>query len=120
MPVFKGQFPAGAAPVIPLAELNKEWMQIENMLNAGITPSSDRLKGYLQSCYQKQDFNQDIDKVLSCIADIFRFEEEKVAGTDLSLRQMLTLLESDKSVGEMQVALARITVEAKEPLILKQ
>jgi len=120
MGILPGQLPAGRVSVIPLAELNNEWLQIENMLNAGMTPSSDRLKIYLQSCCQKQDLNQDIDKVLACIADIFRLEEEKVAGTDLSLKEMLTLLESDKPASEMQVALAQITVEAKEPKLIEQ
>ncbi|MDO9572547.1 MAG: hypothetical protein Q7J37_01530 [Candidatus Omnitrophota bacterium] len=106
-------------PLIPLAELNSEWLRIENMLASGITPSSERIKEYLQSCSQKQDFNQDIDKVLSCIADIFRFEEERVADTDASLKAMLMLLESDKPVAQMQLALAQITVEAKEPKIIE-
>jgi len=110
---------ASIIPPVPLAELNSEWLRIENMLASGITPSSERIKEYLQSCSQKQDFNQDIDKVLSCIADIFRFEEERVADTDASLRAMLMLLESDKSAAQMQLALAQITVEAKEPKIIE-
>ncbi|MCG2713897.1 MAG: hypothetical protein L6308_03515 [Candidatus Omnitrophica bacterium] len=110
---------ASIIPPIPLAELNSEWLRIENMLASGITPSSERIKEYLQSCSQKQDFNQDIDKVLSCIADIFRFEEERVADTDASLKAMLMLLESDKPVAQMQLALAQITVEAKEPKIIE-
>ncbi|MFA5177349.1 MAG: hypothetical protein WC440_04295, partial [Candidatus Omnitrophota bacterium] len=114
------QVNAGSVPPIPLAELNSEWLQIENMLAAGITPSSARIKEYLQSCYLKQDFNQDIDKVLSCIASILRLEEESAVNTDLSLREMLVLLESDKPAGEMQVVLAQITVEKQEPKLIKQ
>jgi anti-sigma regulatory factor (Ser/Thr protein kinase)/GGDEF domain-containing protein len=120
MGIISGRLPAGVAPVIPLKELNNEWRQIENMLNAGITPSSDRLKGYLQSCYQKEDFNQDIDKVLSCIAGIFRFEEERADGTDPSLKEILAILESNKPASDMQVALAQITVEAKEPKLIEK
>ena len=111
---------ASIIPPIPLAELNSEWLRIENMLASGITPSSERIKEYLQSCSQQQDFNQDIDKVLSCIADIFRFEEERVADTDASLRAMLMLLESDKPVAQIQLALAQITVQEKEPKLLEQ
>ena len=111
---------ASIIPPIPLAELNSAWLQIEKMLAAGITPSSERIKEYLQSCGQKQEFNQDIDKVLSCIADIFRLEEEQVAGTDLFLKEMLALLESDKPAGEIRIALAQITVEAKEPKLIEK
>lgn len=110
---------ANTIPVIPLAELNSEWHQIENMLAAGITPSSERIKEYLQSCCQKQDFNQDIDKVLSCIAAMLRLEEERVVSTDLSLKEMLTLLESGKPVNDMQLVLAQITVEAEEPKLIE-
>jgi SAM-dependent MidA family methyltransferase len=111
---------ANTIPSIPLAELNSEWLQIENMLAAGITPSSERIKEYLQSCCQKQDFNQEIDKVLSCIADMLRLEEERVVSTDLSLKEMLMLLESGKSTNEMQLVLTQITVEAKEPRLMEQ
>jgi SAM-dependent MidA family methyltransferase len=110
---------ANTIPPIPLAELNSEWIQIENMLAAGITPSSERIKEYLQSCSQKQDFNQDIDKVLSCIADMLRLEEERVVSTDLSLKEMLALLESGKPVNDMQLVLAQITVEAEEPKLIE-
>jgi|GEM_PF-1937808 len=110
---------ANTIPPIPLAELNSEWTQIENMLAAGITPSSERIKEYLQSCCQKQDFNQDIDKVLSCIADMLRLEEERVVSTDLSLKEMLALLESGKPVNAMQLVLAQITVEAREPKLIE-
>jgi len=107
MPIFRGQSPSGTVPVMSLAELNNEWLQIENMLNAGIAPSSDRIKGYLQSCCSKQDFNQDVDKVLSCIAGILRLEEEWGVSTDLSLKEILMLLESDKPDNELRIALAR-------------
>ncbi|MFH1398440.1 MAG: methyltransferase domain-containing protein [Candidatus Omnitrophota bacterium] len=100
---------------IPLAELQDEWQKIENMLAVGLTPSSERIKEYLQSCCQKQDYNQEIDKVLSCIADILRLEEEQVASTDSALKEVLVLLESDKPVEQMQLTLAQITVEPKEP-----
>jgi hypothetical protein len=51
---------------------------------------------------------------------MLRLEEERVAGTHLSLKEMLALLESDKPVGGMQLALSKIIVEAEELLIVKQ
>jgi len=100
--------------------LDESWSQIQNMLKAEIIPSSERIKEYLQACCEKKDMDQEIDKVLACIADIFRLQEERVAGTDLSLKEMLTLLESDKPANEMQLVLAKITVQAKEPKALEQ
>ena len=96
---------AGTVPVN-----DKEWQQIENMLNAGITPSVQRIKEYLAACCEKSDFNQQVDKVLSCIADILRMEEDSCCLTDSALRELLILLESGKPVQEIKVALARIEV----------
>ncbi len=81
---------------------------------------SERIKEYLQSCCQKQDLNQEIDKVLSCIADILRQEEERVTSTDSGLKEVLVLLESDKPADQMQLALAQITIEPKEPKMIEQ
>ena len=100
--------------------LNKEWAEIENMLKAGIVPSSERIKEYLQSCCQKKEISQEVDKILACIADILRLQEERVVSTDLSLKEMLALLESDKPVNEMQLVLAKIIVEEKEPELIAQ
>jgi hypothetical protein len=95
--------------------LDAEWRQIQNMLNAGIIPSSERIKEYLEASCQSKDCSQRIDNVLSCLADILRLEEEQVALTEPELKQILVLLESDKPANEMQFALSRIKVSPKEP-----
>lgn len=100
--------------------LDESWGQIQNMLKAEIIPSSERIKEYLQACCEKEDMSQETDKVLACIADILRLQEERVVNTDLSLKEMLTLLESDKPANEMQLVLAKITVQAKEPKVIEQ
>ena len=87
------------------------------MIQAGIIPSSQRLREYLQACWQKQDFNQEVDKVLSCLADILRLEEEKILPTEPSLKELLILLESDNTAKDLQLALSRITISAKEPTL---
>ncbi|MDD2927251.1 MAG: metallophosphoesterase [Candidatus Omnitrophica bacterium] len=102
-------------PIIPLIQLEEEWSQIENLLAAGIRPSSQRIKEYLLSCCLKKDYNRDIDKVLSCIADMLRLEEERLVATDTALKEMLIVLESDKPADAMQSALTQITVKVKEP-----
>ena len=126
--------PITMQPVLPLAKsavlslnsnlsnlnLDKEWREMQDMLKAGIIPSSERIKEYLQSCCEKKDMNQETDKILACIADILRLQEERVVSTDLSLKEMLALLESNKPVNEMQIVLAKIIVEEKEPLAIAQ
>ncbi|MFH1457641.1 MAG: hypothetical protein ABIG31_00515 [Candidatus Omnitrophota bacterium] len=111
--------PAGrhSAPM-PLSELNNEWQQIENMLNAGIIPSCERIREYLAVSCQSQDCSQRIDSVLACLADILRLEEERAALTEPALKEILVLLESDKPADEMQLALSRINVPAGELKLL--
>jgi len=121
MPALKGASPISFRDS-PLRgqslNLDNEWREIQNMLNAGIIPSSERIKEYLQSCCQREDISQEIDKVLACLVDILRLEEERVSLTEPELKEILVLLESDKPANEMQVALAKITVAPKEPRLV--
>jgi hypothetical protein len=85
--------------------LDKEWSKIEKMLSAGITPSAERIKEYVQVSALKGDLDQ--DKVISCIADILRSEEEKAgeencAFTDPVLKDILVVLESARSAAEIR------------------
>ena len=104
--------PKGTAPAS-----DKEWQEIERMASSGIAPSCERLREYLLSL---QDPSTQIDKVLACIADILRQEEEKAYCTESSLREILVLLESGKPVNELRLALAKIQVLAKEPQLITQ
>ncbi|MFA5156500.1 MAG: ATP-binding protein [Candidatus Omnitrophota bacterium] len=94
--------------------LDQELQQIRKMIDSGIVPSSERIKEYAQTCG-----SQDIDKILSCIADILRLEEERVEETDPQLRQLVMVLESDKPANEMQLAVAAISFSAKDPVLVK-
>jgi len=79
---------------IPVVELESERIKIENMLQAKIIPSSERIADYLVSSYKKnKDFERDADKTLSFIADILRIEEEKSLPTEPAFRQILGVLE---------------------------
>ena len=62
-------------------------------------PSSERIKEYAlaSSSLNPGDYSREIDKILGCIADIFRLEEEKAKPTPQILKDMLIQLESDKS-----------------------
>jgi|GEM_PF-4226752 len=96
--------------------MDKEWIQIEKMLEVGIRPSTDRIKAYAYNCAISAS-SQDIDKILSCIADILRQEEEACCETEDSLRQMLVLLESDQPYAKLPGLINSIIVTPKEPKI---
>jgi hypothetical protein len=98
--------------------LDTEWQEIQNILNAGIIPSCERIKEYLEASCKSQDCSQRIDNALSCLADILRLEEDRVASTEPVLKELLVLLESDKPANEMQLALSKIAVSPKEPRIV--
>ncbi|MBP7216101.1 MAG: class I SAM-dependent methyltransferase [Candidatus Omnitrophica bacterium] len=96
--------------------LEKEWQEIQNTVNAGIIPSSERIKEYLQNCCGQSDFDQEIDKVLHCLADILRLEEDRVSVTDPRVRQMVVLLESSSSSEVLQIALSEISAVSSESM----
>jgi len=83
-------------------DLDYEWRDIERLVNSGITPSAERIKEYLQaSCYQGNT-DKDIDKVISCISDILRLEEERYSPTDPVLKDILVVLDSSSSSQELK------------------
>ena len=98
--------------------LDKDWSEVKNMLNSGIIPSIDRIKEFLVSSCASEDCKARVDKAISCIADILRLEEDRGSCAESSLKQLLVLLESDKSASELRAALAGIAVSAKEPVLV--
>ncbi|MCM8796639.1 MAG: hypothetical protein NC923_01960 [Candidatus Omnitrophica bacterium] len=94
-------------------DLENELRQIEHMLSTGIIPSSQRIKEYILASCQSQEGSQYLEKVLTCIADIFRLEEERSCESEPVLKQMLVLLEKDAPAQELQKALVNVNVEEK-------
>jgi hypothetical protein len=86
------------------------------MLQAGIRPSTDRIKEYVEAAQGQSPAGTvpvaAIDKVLSCIADILRQEEEVCCSTEPALRQLLALLESGDPLGP---GLEKVQPLPKEP-----
>ncbi|MDD5431601.1 MAG: hypothetical protein PHO70_01240 [Candidatus Omnitrophica bacterium] len=93
--------------------LDAEWIAIQNMLNSGIVPSTRRIKEYLEQCCLKEDANLDIDRVIGCIADILRIEEERVVTTNSDLKELLVVLESDKTGKDLILALNKINITSE-------
>jgi len=98
---------------IPLAELDKEWSRIEEIVDKGSIPSGERIKEYVLSCCQKGDISGDVEKVLVCISEILRLEEDYALACEPGFVRLLSVLESDKPMQEMQVALSGISFSRK-------
>ena len=84
-------------------DLNEEWVQIERMVQGGLTPSAERIKEYLQaSCVKGNTGTNDTDKVILCISDILRSDEETCSRTDPGLMDILVVLEASRSSQELK------------------
>ena len=96
---------AGAAGIsmsrLKRVDLGKEWSDIEQLVSSGIAPSGERIKEYLQASSAKGELDNDIDKVLTCISEVFRLEEDKGSSTDEVLRDVLVVLEASRSSAEL-------------------
>ncbi len=86
------------------------------MVNAGIIPSIDRIKEYLILSCKSADCQAKINQALSGIADILRLEEERSVSTETGLKEILTLLESNKSAEQLSAALLKIVIVPQEPV----
>ena len=96
---------AGAAGIsmaqLRRVDLNKEWSDIEQMVSSGIAPSGERIKEYLQASSVKGELNSDVDKVLSCISEVLRMDEERCCASDEVLKDVLIVLEASRSPAEL-------------------
>lgn len=82
--------------------LDEEWLQIEKMASSGIAPSPERIKEYIQTSCAKDNITQDKDKILLCISDILRLQEERCDHTDATLIDILVVLESMSNAQELR------------------
>jgi NADH dehydrogenase/NADH:ubiquinone oxidoreductase subunit G len=82
--------------------LNSEWQEIENLVNSGIVPSAERIKEYVQTSCYNANIDKDVDKLILCISDILRLEEERCSKTDPILRDILVVLESVSSTQQLR------------------
>lgn len=72
--------------------LNKEWKQLDNMLNQGLVPSKNRIEQYLVVGNARGEFLDTKENVLDCVARVLRDEEMKVKETDPQLKFILALV----------------------------
>jgi hypothetical protein len=78
--------------------LRSELNEIERLTSIGIVPSTQRIKEYIQASSISADNSpEDTQKLLSCIAEILRKQEEECCATDPTLKDILVVLESGLS-----------------------
>jgi len=94
----------GVGKQLSLQELDKEWAQIENMVNAGIIPSGVRVQEYAQSCRMSQDAAARMRKIGACVAEILKMEEDQVVATDEGISRVLVFLETGESASILKKA----------------
>lgn len=95
-----------AMPQSSLKRVNlaQEWSDIERLVNSGITPSAERLKDYLAASCFKGNLDGDKERIVSCIADILRIQEESCRFTDPILKDILVVFGSGRSAEELNAA----------------
>jgi hypothetical protein len=82
--------------------LSQEWQQIESLVNAGIIPSPERIKEYVWAASIQNKTDDDFDRVILCIADILRKDEEDYLLTNSTLRDILIVLTTGLSTTELR------------------
>jgi hypothetical protein len=106
------------AGIVPVGNIDQEWLEIQKMLDAGIVPSAGRIKEYLENCCGRDDFDGQIDKVLNSLADILRLEEEEVLPTESAFKEILVVLESGRTGAQIRPMLNQIVAFATEPQLI--
>jgi hypothetical protein len=125
LPIINQQINMGILKLSP-ADLNRlgninldsEWGEIQNMVNTGIIPSNERIKEYVLASCLRQNLGNQMNKVLGCIADIMRMEEDRVTDTDVELKNMLVLIEAGKPETDLQCGLSQIKISPQEPKLV--
>ena len=88
-------------------DLDAEWSQIQQIFNAGIRTSAQRLSEYTLAASASPLAEEKIDGVRAMLADILRREEEdeKLPATQPALMKLLSALESDNPASELSLSL---------------
>jgi len=88
-------------------DLTKEWSDIQRLVASGITPSAERLKDYLAASSFKGSLGKDMRKIISCISDVLRMQEQSCVLADPALKDMLIVLGSGRSAEELKLVFAK-------------
>lgn len=91
MPVMISPAVAGVqAPVVSVAELEKDWNGIVKQLRSGNVPY-DQLKMYVAACAQNKEARVQLVQVTAYINNILRLEEDAAYETDPRMAEILAV-----------------------------
>ena len=101
----------GSAPISLNINFDEECRQIEVMLKNDFIPATARIRDMAYTASQSSAVSSEqIEVVITHIAEILRAQEQKFIPTEPALKQILIALESDNPAQEVQLALSRIVV----------
>ncbi|MBI4981666.1 MAG: hypothetical protein HZC15_00730, partial [Candidatus Omnitrophica bacterium] len=85
--------------------LSKEVLAIQKMVEAGITPSEERIKDFVQasSLLETGNLGEARQKAVLWIAEVLRSQEEECCASSAVLKDMLVVLDSGVSEKELRV-----------------
>jgi WD40 repeat protein len=74
--------------------LNQELASIQQLIQAGIIPSGERLKAYVSACYQKQAMKSQLDALIPSLVEICKLEEQRCEKAEPALLETLVLVDA--------------------------
>ena len=81
-----------------LQQLNRQWQQIQMMVEHQRLPSCGRIKELAELCQRSPDYQRQRQDLLALIANMLRIEEEEVVATEPELKNLLVKIESGGQV----------------------
>ncbi|MCU0651126.1 MAG: NAD(P)-binding domain-containing protein, partial [Candidatus Omnitrophica bacterium] len=89
--VFLGVTVKQAELQVPLAELDKEWSEIQKKMCKTAMPYNE-LKVFVAICCSRPDASKQIEKIYTCIDGILKMEEERAVETVPEIKDILACL----------------------------
>jgi len=92
---FKGlTFSLPSAEMLTQININKELIEISQMVDNGIAPSSERIKELIGACYHKQELASHQEELVSCLMRICKLEEDMAIPTDKNIKEAIVIADS--------------------------
>lgn len=98
-------------------DTEKEWKRIQAAVKKGQVPDCAGLKSYVAACSRKENADKEMAKVLACVTQILRIEEDEVLPTSKELQELLVILDSEKPAQAVQNILRQADNQIKEPAV---
>ena len=92
---FEGlTFSLPPAATLTQININKELIEISQMVDNGIAPSSERIKELIGACYHKQELANHQEELVSCLMRICKLEEDMAIPTDANIKEAIVIADS--------------------------